>query len=346
MKRSPPQCAIPLATLSLFLMAAPPAFAQVTPQQSAAAQAAFDEAVKLMGQGRTAEACPKFAAAQRLDPGMATQFRLAECYEKIGQFASAWANYVEVADAAKAAKSKDREAFARRRAAALEPRLSRLTIVVPPALSTVQGLEITRDGSIVDSALWGTAIPVDPGEHMVVATAPGKKPWEGKGTATEQSPRLEVTIPPLEDLPPPPPPALPEPLPYSPPPGGGRSAVPAIVGGAVALAAVGVGAALFATSIGKQNDAVGISKEIGLGKCAGEGASGQDCLDLKVRALDADRFHNVSVGTFVGAGALAAAAVTYLLWPSPKTQPSPRRGIQVAPTVSAGQGGMLVSGAF
>jgi hypothetical protein len=346
MNRSSPFCAIPLTALSLLLMTAPPAFAQASPQQGAAAQTAFDEAMKLMSQGRTAEACPKFAAAQRLDPGMATQFRLAECYEKIGQLASAWANYVEVADAAKAAKSKDREAFARKRATALESRLSRLTIIVPPALTTLQGLEIKRDGSLVDIALWGTAIPVDPGEHEVVATAPGKKPWLGKGTAPEQPTRLAVTIPPLEDLPPPPLRATLELSPEGSSPGGGRSAVPAIVGVAVAVAAAAVGGALFAVSLGKQTDAVNYDNMLGSGGCEGVARSSDKCVVLADKAHSVDIFHNISIGTFVGAGVLTVGALTYLLWPSPRTRPSRHQSIQAAPIIGTGQGGMLVSGTF
>jgi hypothetical protein len=346
MNRSSPPCAIPLTALSLLLMTAPPVFAQATPQQSAAAQTAFDEAMHLMSQGRTVEACPKFAASQRLDPGMATQFRLAECYEKTGQLASAWANYVEVADAAKGAKSKDREAFARKRAAALEPRLSRLTIVVPSALTTLPGLEIKRDGSLVDNALWGTAIPVDPGEHEVVATAPGKKPWQGKGTATEQPTRLAVTIPPLDDLPPPPPRATLEPSPEGPSPRGQRSVVPALVGGVVAVAATAVGGALFAVSLGKQTDAVQYDNTLGPGTCEGAALSSSKCVVLADKAHDVDTFRDLSIGAFVGAGVLAAGALTYLLWPSPKMRPSQRQSIQAAPIVGAGQGGMLVSGTF
>lgn len=346
MNLSSPPCAIPLTALSLFLLAAPPAFAQAPPQQSAAAQTAFDEAMKLMGEGRPAEACPKFAAAQRLDPGMATQFRLAQCYEKIGRLASAWANYVEVADAAKAAKSKEREAVARARVAALGPRLSRLTIVVPPALATLQGLEIKRDGSLVDNALWGTAIPVDPGEHLVVTTAPGKKPWQGKGTATEEPTRLAVTIPPLEDLPPSP--VMPKPLVDSPPPEGGRSRVPALAGGAVAVAAVGVGVGLFFLSVGKRDAAQAFGQTIVKegGTCLG-GAPDKRCEDLKSMALDVDTFNNLAIGSFVGAGVLAAGALTYLLWPNPRTKRSPEHSaLQAAPLIGLGKGGMILSGAF
>src|SRR5689334_22228130 len=66
-------------------------FAQSAVDKAAAAQVLFDEGMRLMSRGDAREACPKLAEAQRLDPGMATQFRLAECYEKTGRRASAWA---------------------------------------------------------------------------------------------------------------------------------------------------------------------------------------------------------------------------------------------------------------
>lgn len=351
MRRSPPPRAIPLAALSLFLLAAPPAFAQAAPQQSAAAQAVFDEAMKLMGQGRAAEACPKFEAAQRLDSGMATQFRLAECYEKVGQIASAWVNFVEVADAAKAAKNKDREAFARKRAAALEPRLSRLSILVPPALSVLHGLEIRRDGSLVDKALWGTAIPVDPGEHVVVATAPGKKPWQERRAATEQAARLEVSIPPLEDLAPLlpvlPPPATPAPPPDAPPPKGGRSAAPALVMGSLAAASAGVGVALLVVAGNKRSDVLNLDTTIGKdgGSCTGS-MTDPRCEDLTRSARAVDTLQSVAIGAFVGAGALAAGALTYLLWPAPEAKQAGSAALRAAPVASAGLGGLVLSGTF
>src|SRR4051812_4594743 len=95
----------------------------------AAAQALFDEAMALMKADKFAEACPKLEASLRLDPAMGTEFNLAGCLERQGQLAKAWAHFVNVADAARAAKQHEREKGARQRAQALEPRLPRLTVV-------------------------------------------------------------------------------------------------------------------------------------------------------------------------------------------------------------------------
>ncbi|MDB4996135.1 MAG: putative rane protein, partial [Myxococcaceae bacterium] len=96
----------------------------------AAAQQLFSDAKKLIAENKWADACPKLEESQRLDPGMGTQFNLANCYEHVGKTASAWAAFIEVAGQAKAAGQAPREKAARDRANVLEPKLSKLTVTV------------------------------------------------------------------------------------------------------------------------------------------------------------------------------------------------------------------------
>jgi len=56
----------------------------------AAAQALFERGRALMAQRRVAQACPLFEESQRLDAGIGTQYNLANCYEAMGRFASAY----------------------------------------------------------------------------------------------------------------------------------------------------------------------------------------------------------------------------------------------------------------
>jgi len=151
--------------------------AQAQERDPAAAQALFDQAKGLMQQKRFAEACPKLQESNRLDPGIGTQFHLADCYEQSGRVASAWAAFLEVVSQARAAGQSDREKAAQKRADNLQARLPKLVVEIPEA-SKVPGLEIRRNGAAVGAAQWGTPVPVDPGEVELTATAPGKRAFK------------------------------------------------------------------------------------------------------------------------------------------------------------------------
>ncbi len=58
-----------------------------------------------------------------------------------------------------------------------------MTITVPPTLTSLEGLQVKRDGVLIEKTLWGIAVPVDPGEHAISATAPGKKPGKGRASS-------------------------------------------------------------------------------------------------------------------------------------------------------------------
>jgi len=212
---------------ALVWSAASPAYADDT----ATAQALHDEAKALIAKGSWAPACPKLEESYRLSPAIGTRYKLADCYEHTGRTASAWAHFLGVASTAKAAGQADREKEARARAAALEPKLSRLAIVVPEA-SRAAGLEIKRDGQVVGAPQWGEALPIDPGAHEVTASAPGKRVYRAQIDVGEAA-TTKVIVPALEadgartaELPPAPSPsttATIAPPPPPPPPESGLS---------------------------------------------------------------------------------------------------------------------------
>ncbi len=335
------------AALAVLVALARPAAAQPGTANAAAAQALFDDALALMASGKAVEACPKLEKAQRLDPGMATQFRLAECYEKAGRNASAWALFVEVADAAKAAHRPEREVVARQRAAAIEPLLLKMTVKVAGAAAAIAGLEIQRDGTVVDRARWGEAVPVDPGEHKVVATAPGKQRWESKGAARPSLLRLEVTVPMLQDAEEGPASTAESASPEA--PSTRRSLVPAFVLGGVGVVGVGVGVALFAASSGALSDAKASSAELRQGGLSCVPGSTNylsgPCAELAAQTKKVDSLHNAGVVPIIVGSAALGGALLYALWPS-KPAASATSRVRAVPMLGRGEGGLLVSGSF
>jgi serine/threonine-protein kinase len=164
----------------------------------AAAEALFNQGRSLMSAGKFNEACPKFEASQQLDPGLGTMLNLAECYEKTGRTASAWAEYREAIPLARAAGSKARQDLATERAQALEERLSTLTIRAMSGDENDPQLEVRRDGVPLQQAELGSPIPVDPGEHVVEAVAPGRLSWSSKVKVGPDAAKVSVEIPKLK----------------------------------------------------------------------------------------------------------------------------------------------------
>lgn len=219
------------------------ALGQASSGDVALAESLFQEAQKLMHEKHYGQACPKFQESQRLDPGGGTLFQLATCHTLTGKTASAWAEFVEVALLAKQRNRPDIEQAANERVRSLEPRLSRLVIVVPDD-ARLSGLSLQRDGSVLGAVAYGTAMPADPGEHTIRAEAPGHNAWSITVVLGDNADKKTVTIPPLEKSPERVPDAkLVAPLLAGEPPHSRRSS--ALFYGAAGVGVVGVGVATY-----------------------------------------------------------------------------------------------------
>ncbi|MDB4987271.1 MAG: hypothetical protein JWN04_2449 [Myxococcaceae bacterium] len=174
--------------------------AQVTASDKATAEALFDRGITLLKEGRLEEACVRLEQSNAVEHGIGTMLYLAECYEKSGRTASAWALFREASSEAQAAGQVERAAAGRQRAERLEPTLSRLTVEVPEA-HRVPGLEVSRNGTPIPKGLWGLPLPVDPGEQHIAVRASGYLPHEAS-VAIEKGPgSAKVTIPALAAAP-------------------------------------------------------------------------------------------------------------------------------------------------
>jgi serine/threonine-protein kinase len=311
-------------------------------QTRAAAVALFDDARKKMAEGNYADACPKLEQSQRMDPGIGTLFNLADCYEHIGRTASAWLGFRDVAGAARAAQQPEREKVARDRAAALEPKLSRLSIEV--AKGAPAGLEVTRDGKPVPRELWGTALPLDPGEHELRAAAEGFEPWsskirvEGKGrTVTVNVPALAprstpapapLAAPPPAPAPSTPPAAEPPPPTADQPAGTWRAPLGLAMAG---LGVVGLGAGTVFGFVAKS------TFDDSDPYCDVDNDCEQAGVDLRSDAVSKG---NVGTALFIAGGVLATGGL--VLWLT-----APSSGDAAAPaTVGITPQGVLVRGSF
>ena len=140
-----------------------------TSRDPTAAEALFLAGREAMKNGDYSTACAKFKESDRLDPATGTAANLADCQEKLGRIAAAWASWKEAIELLPA--NDERLKPMRDRANALEKRVPRLTVhgaatLPPDATMTRDGVEMTR-------ASLDTSIPEEPGPHTIVVMAPG-----------------------------------------------------------------------------------------------------------------------------------------------------------------------------
>jgi tetratricopeptide (TPR) repeat protein len=119
-----------------------------------------------------------------------------------------------------------------------------------------------------------------------------------------------------------------------------------VSGSALTAVALGTGIGLFVGANNKKNDtATTLATVVSLGGCPG--AAPAQCADLRNTLSSASAMHNAAVGTFVGAGVVGVATVTYALI-SRRPRANERVGAQVriTPTFGTTGGGLLVGGTF
>ncbi len=314
---------------ALVLFVAPAALADNPSGNPMLAQTLFDDAVKLMDQGRFAEACPKLAESQRLDPGGGTLLNLGYCRKNEGKLASAWVAYDEALSQAIKDGRKDREATARAGVNELEGKVSKLAVDVEPDARTIAGLEVRLDGTPVRQAAWGSLTPIDRGDHAIVVTAPGKREYHTQITVETDGTTQRVSIPPLANAP------------VVTPPGERHGAGQATAGwvvGAVGVVLLGVGVTTGVLAIDYRNKS-NAQWPYPSSQCPNS-VCPQSAVDLNNQAKT---YAWVSDFT-VGFGVAAVGAGVVLLLTAPKS--SGKMGTRVVPMVGRDGGGLGVLGSF
>lgn len=306
---------------------AAPARAQSNETPAARADRLFHEGKVALEAGHYAEACPKLAESQQLDPGTGTLLALGLCHEADGKTASAWRELSQVRDASQRDGRADRAALAVKHLKALEPRLSKLTIAVSGAPGA---LRVRCDGQDVAPASWGQAVPVDPGDHVIEATQPEATPWKTSVHVGPDGDAKRVEVPQLEDVggPPKPTATAPESAQDISPSHGDRTLAWVVGGAGVVLLAVGGYFGVRALS--DHGDATRLCPS---SPCANAtGVSDND--SAKTEAWVAD------VG--VGLGLAAVAVGAYLLLRHEEPATATAASARVVPAAGPGQVGLSV----
>jgi hypothetical protein len=348
-----------------FVLVAGLANAEPSAAQKAMASQFFDDAEKLMASGKTADGCAKYAESQRLDPQLGTLLHLADCYEKVGKTASAWATFKDAVEIA--AQRKDgREPKARAKVADLEARLPKLVVTLTGRAPA--GIEVRQDGEIVGRAAWGSPVPVDPGRHRITAKAPGCEQWFTSVDVPPGASSTRVAVPELlpesapvaaQPVPVAPAPAAPPlaPPPYAPPPtapspppaigpqpaelsasGGGstQQTIGYVVGG-VGVVGLGMGAVFGLTMKSKLSDRDAVCGPNYL-------CTSTDQVDQITQLTNDARGAATVSGVSFAIGGAALVTGVVLLLTAPSNEPKKTGAIDVRPWVGPSSAGAAVGG--
>ena len=169
-------------------------------QAVSAAKTLFDQGQKQMEEKNYAAACASFKASNEQVARVGTLLNLADCYEKAGKLASAWGAYFDAINLGRRQGRPEYEEFAQKKKDELEPKLLKLSILVPLDVR-VDGMTVKRDGAVVEPAAWGVPIAVDPGTHTVDVTAPHKLPEHKEIVVDEDHKMSELKVDKLADAP-------------------------------------------------------------------------------------------------------------------------------------------------
>jgi hypothetical protein len=290
-----------------------------SPTQAGAAELLDSEATSLMQEHRYAEACPKLAESDRIQPGTGVLLRLALCYELSGRTASAWASFREAAGRAHRVGDESVAELASRRAEGLEPRLAKLVVRLSGD-SYPMPVDVRLDGSPLAASTLGVEVPIDPGPHTLKAVAAGRRSFVKTFSVAVGGGVTAIAV----ELPPELAPGGPSPR---------RTA--AIAAGGVGLACVAVGSILGIAAMSNWNRAKS--------ECT-RGTSGcsREALDLQ------STVNNEALGSTVAftAGAVGIAAGAVLWLTSPPASGGRREATVLAPSTDGHRFGLSLSGTF
>jgi hypothetical protein len=335
---------VALATLvavvpaSLATLTAPSVWAQKgapSKKDLEAAKKAFFEGLDFEEKKDWKNALDRFEQVAKVRMTPQVRFHLALCKENLNMLIEAVHDFELAESDAKAEKVAEVMKEAPEHAAAIKPKIPKLTIKVPADL---EGVSVTLDGNPIDPK-GGEETLVNPGTHKIEATAEKRATYAKEITLeVGESKTITVKLPLLngekDDSPPPdePPPK------ETPKPSGGGIPTTALIAGGIGAAAL-IGAGIFAlkrSSIASDLD----------GKCGGDPKA---CPADQQSSIDSGKTYTTLTNVFlvVGVVGIGAGVVLWVTAPKDKDKSPPAAAIRLVPSApGANVGGLSLSGAF
>lgn len=301
-----------------------------SPEELKAAREMFQDAYKDEQEKRFAEALEKFQRVATVKESASVRYRIGSVLEQLGRLREARDAFRALAASKPSLSAAEQEIAdnAAERARLIDRKVPRLVLRLqadaPP------DTRVSIDGAPVPASTAPRRIELDPGDHLIQATAPGAQPAEHKVTLAEGS-EVEFTMAlgAKSVGVAPPPPVAPSPSPRS---------------NTLAYVALGAGGVLLVSGVVllglREGDISDIKSACGEnGNCP---SSMKD--DLQSKHDQAQLFGPLGIGLGVAGLAVAGTGAYLLLRPSKAEAPA--ASIRLAPRAVAGGALVGASGAF
>lgn len=292
-----------------------------TADELKAARELFQEAYKDEQEKRYEQALDKFQRVARVRESASVRYRIASVLESLGRLREARDAFRALAAKKPDLEKKEHEIAdsSAERAAALDKKIPKLVVRTDKA--PPQDMRVTVDGASVPASQQPRSIELDPGEHVVQASAPNTREFETHVKLAEGS-EVALVVPVDPPAPPPPPP----------PPGG--ETPPPEKNNTLAYVALGAGGVLLATGIVllviRENDIAAIHSKCPRDVCP---TSAKD--EIESDRDQAKLFGPLGFGLAAVGVAAGAAGVYLLVKPSSASSAPPSNGAPTSPQAGA-----------
>jgi hypothetical protein len=295
-----------------------------------AARELFQDAYRDEQDKRFAQALEKFQRVAAVKESASVRYRIATVLASLGRLREARDAFRALAASKASLPTNEQEIAdsAAERAQALDRRIPRLIVQLQE--NAPADARVTIDGAPIPATSTPRPFEVDPGEHVVQASAPTAQASETKVVLQEGSEVAVTVVLPLKvakakPVQPPPPPPVPTPVPDTTPRRNNTLAFVALGAGGVLLV---TGIVLLAIRAGDISD---------LNRACGQVCPSSNRTELESKHDEATLFGPLG-GGFAVVGLLAAGAGAYLL-----LRPSPAAAIPAKGTTSAPSSGLRVA---
>jgi hypothetical protein len=314
-----------LAWMLVLILGTSPLAADPVPAEIVLARSLFAEA-------RAAEEAKDWAlAASKLREAIAIKetgglrFHLAYCEEQQGLLVEALVDYERSDDLTAGTAEEFRAQLPAKRESLLR-RIPTITLLPPP---TPRNVTLAVDGHVMPTAALGKPIPLNPGRHTLVVTAPDHTAFTTQVSLNETDAVVANAVlsplptrPMVSTLKPSPAPVVPPPRPIADvsTSTGLHTRTYVLIGeAAVALGAVGVGIGYTLRASAEEEEVERMTRQLGSDSACREPAANPElCSTLQGVASDAKRDYLIARIGFIAAGAAAASFIgTLILWRPP-----------------------------